>query len=270
MTQSSFIKFAKKSISERFLKGGYRIIGTTEYDRFVMRDNLAGLLTRACATDQSLTPEEREFLSFVVNFKGITLSQLFQDLFAFFVSKERRGGYFVEVGVGDGIAHSNTCLLEVASDWRGMLIEPNFALWDTIKKNRRAALAPYACSSSEGMEIFHRVATPELSYIGSSAPNDDLNRHVLESRAVRIRTLDSILEEYKTPKYFDYISIDVEGHELEVLDGFDVERWSPQAITIEYNNDSRRADAIRKRLAGYTQVMPSLSGCDLWFIRSEK
>jgi len=50
---------------------------------------------------------------------------------------------------------------------------------------------------------------------------------------VPIRTLDGILEEAKAPAGFDFLSIDVEGHEIEVLRGFDIGRWRPRLILIE-------------------------------------
>ena len=48
-----------------------------------------------------------------------------------------------------------------------------------------------------------------------------------------IRTLDSVLEEARAPEHFDFLSIDVEGHEIEVLRGFDIARWQPRLILLE-------------------------------------
>ena len=110
------------------------------------------------------------------------------------------------------------------------------------------------------------MATAELSFVGNDVPSDNLHRPVLESRVVHTMTLDEILSEHRTPEGLDYLSIDVEGHELEVLGGFDVQRWKPKVITIEYNYDAIRADVIRSRLPGYRQSMSLLSGCDLWFV----
>ena len=50
---------------------------------------------------------------------------------------------------------------------------------------------------------------------------------------VPVRTLDSILEEAGSPAAFDFLSIDVEGHEIEVLQGFDLARWRPRLVMIE-------------------------------------
>lgn len=268
MFRNRLLKLAKQRVLHALRKAGFHLIANTEYERLIMRDNLAGLLSRGIAATQVLSRDEYAFLKMAVEFEGITQSQLFQDLFALHVTLQKRNGYFVEVGVGDGVAHSNTRLLEVKQGWSGLLIEPNFALWENIRQSRSATLVQCAASDSKGELVFHRVATAELSFVGNDVPNDDLHRSVLESRVVPTKTLDQILSEQHAPQELDYLSIDVEGHELEVLGGFDVQRWRPSAITIEYNNDANRADAIRARLPGYRQIMSSLSGCDLWFVRA--
>jgi len=267
MLSTRALKSAKSRAIRTFRKLGYQIVANREYERLLMRDNLAGLFARGITASQPLSSEELSFLKMVNSFDGVTQSQLFQDLFALHVTSHKRRGYFVEVGVGDGVAHSNTRLLEAGYDWAGLLIEPNFAVWETIRQARSATLVPCAASDSKGELLFHRVATAELSYVGNDLPNDNLYRPVLESRVIFTKTLDYILSEHRAPNELDYLSIDVEGHELEVLGGFDVHRWKPKAITIEYNNDNDRADAIRAHLPGYRQVMSSISGCDLWFVR---
>ena len=50
---------------------------------------------------------------------------------------------------------------------------------------------------------------------------------------VPIRTLDSILAEAGSPTKFDFLSIDMEGPEIEVLRGFDIARWQPRLILLE-------------------------------------
>jgi len=267
MLHNRLLKSIKKRIMHILRKAGFNVIGIPEYERLIMRDNLAGLLSRGIAAAQALSTDELTFLKMVTGFNGTTQSQLFQDLFALQATSQKRNGYFVEVGVGDGVAHSNTRYLEVEQGWTGLLIEPNFAMWDTIRKSRNATIVQCAASDSTGELVFNRVKSAELSYVGKELPKDNLQRPVLESRVVQTKTLNKILNEHCAPEKMDYLSIDVEGHELEVLGGFDVQLWKPQVITIEYNNDAERADIIRASLPGYRQCMSSLSGCDLWFVR---
>lgn len=267
MFRNLVLKPTKQRVLQIIRNVGFQVIRNKEFERLVMRDNLAGLLSRGVEATQPLSTDEFAFLKMAIEFDGVTQSQLFQDLFALQTVLQKRNGYFVEVGVGDGIAHSNTRLLEAEWGWRGLLIEPNFALWENIQNSRKATLVKCAASESRGELIFHRVATAELSFVGNNVPNDNLHRAILESCVAPTKTLDEILDEHHAPRELDYLSIDVEGHELEVLRGFDVQRWRPRAITIEYNSDSDRAEAIKALLPGYRQTMKSLSGCDLWFTR---
>jgi hypothetical protein len=50
---------------------------------------------------------------------------------------------------------------------------------------------------------------------------------------VPVRTLDDVLQEAKSPAPIDFLSVDVEGHEIKVLLGFDFARWRPRLILIE-------------------------------------
>jgi hypothetical protein len=50
---------------------------------------------------------------------------------------------------------------------------------------------------------------------------------------VAVRTLDSILDEAQAPMPIDFLSIDVEENEIEVMRGFDFSRWQPRLILVE-------------------------------------
>jgi Methyltransferase FkbM domain len=106
-----------------------------------------------------------------------------------------------------------------------------------------------ACSSPKnaGRELPLHIAGP-LSALDRArmAPGASPERVI----NVPIRTLDSILAEAGTPHGFDFLSIDVEGHEIEVLRGFDIARWRPRLILLE----DHVADLSRHRYlaaAGY-------------------
>jgi hypothetical protein len=90
-----------------------------------------------------------------------------------------------------------------------------------------------------------------------AGPLSSLNRERMAPGAspeaiayVPVRTLDSVLNEAGVPLRFDFLSIDVEGHEIEVLCGFDFARWQPRLILLE----DHVADLSRHRFlktAGY-------------------
>jgi len=140
-------------------------------------------------------------------------------------------GYFVEVGANDPQERSQTWHLEQAG-WSGVLIEPQPDLAAELRIRRKAKVFAIACSSPEnaGRTLPLHVAGPLSS----------LNRQRMAPGAtpegvinVPVRMLNTILEEAGTPVAFDFLSIDVEGHEIEVLRGFDIARWRPRLILLE-------------------------------------
>lgn len=140
-------------------------------------------------------------------------------------------GCFVEVGANDPQERSQTWHLEQAG-WSGVLIEPQPDLANELRSRRKAKVFAVACSSPEnaGRTLPLHVAGPLSSLdrqhmAPGSAPAGTIN--------VPVRTLDAVLAEAGVPLAFDFLSIDVEGHEIEVLRGFDIARWRPRLILLE-------------------------------------
>lgn len=140
-------------------------------------------------------------------------------------------GFFVEVGANDPHALSQTFHLEERG-WTGVLVEPQPNLAEKLRQMRRAKVFAVACSSPDnaGRSLPFHVAGP-LSALDRArmAPGAEPEKVIL----VPVRTLDDILAEAQAPTPIDFLSIDVEGHELEVLRGFDVTRWRPRLILLE-------------------------------------
>lgn len=140
-------------------------------------------------------------------------------------------GYFVEVGANEPCIRSQTWHLEQAG-WGGLLIEPQPDLARELRAKRKAKVFAVACSGPEheGSTLPLYVAGPLSSLDRSGMAPGAAPQAVIE---VPIRTLDSVLTEAGAPDKFDFLSIDVEGHEIEVLSGFDVARWQPRLILLE-------------------------------------
>jgi FkbM family methyltransferase len=113
-----------------------------------------------------------------------------------------------------------------------VLVEPQPALADMLRAQRTAKVFAVACSGPQnaGQMLPFHVAGPLSSLNRESMAPGAAPEAVIE---VPIRTLDSILAEAGAPEHFDFLSIDVEGHEIEVLRGFDIARWQPQLILLE-------------------------------------
>ncbi len=139
-------------------------------------------------------------------------------------------GFFVEVGANDPKALSTTWLLEKVG-WRGILVEPLPDLCEMLRRERPdSQVFPVAVSSAdkEGeADFFVKGAYSSLRKNGKD------ERTVYDS-AIRVKvvTLDSLLEETKAPR-IDFISIDTEGTEYDVLQGFDITRYKPSLLMVE-------------------------------------
>jgi FkbM family methyltransferase len=148
---------------------------------------------------------------------------------AFF--KHANSGFFVEVGANDPVERSQTWHLEQLG-WNGVLIEPQPDLAAKLVRLRKATVFAVACSSPRdaGATLPLFVAGPL-----SSLRREDMAPGAEPERIIEVptRTLDHVLTEANAPVPLDFLSIDVEGHELDVLHGFDFMRWRPRLLMIE-------------------------------------
>jgi FkbM family methyltransferase len=140
-------------------------------------------------------------------------------------------GYFVEVGANDPQRWSQTFHLEQIG-WSGVVVEPQPHLAELLRARRKARVFAVACSAPENAG---KRMTLHLAGIHSSF---DPMLKVAQVRPegtidVPLRPLDDILAEAGAQTPIDFVAIDVEGHELEVLRGFDFARWRPRLILLE-------------------------------------
>jgi len=140
-------------------------------------------------------------------------------------------GYFVEVGAGDPYFESQTWQFEQAG-WTGILIEPRKDLAEKLRKERTAVVFNVACSSPKNAG---RLMPFYVAGSNSSLERERLAAGTAVQCVVEVptRTLDQILTEARVTPPIDFISIDVEGHELGVLQGFDFRKWCPRLILVE-------------------------------------
>ena len=160
-------------------------------------------------------------------------------------------GFFVEVGANRPQQESQTWHLEQLG-WTGILIEPQPDLAQELRSARSATVFESACSSRQNAGRRMRLYVAGAL---SSLDRDHMAPGASPERVIEVpaRTLDDILAEAGAPVGFDLLSIDVEGHELDVLDGFDIARWRPRLILLE----DHVGNLIKHRLlraAGYRLI----------------
>ena len=196
-------------------------------------------------------------------------SQLGQDLFALDANRMKKDGYFVEFGATNGIRLSNTYLLETKFNWSGILVEPARIYFSNLKKNRNSIVINKCVWSISRQELIFREVG-DLSTI-ESFKNFDLHAHSrAKGKNYRVETI-SLLELLSTnnaPKVIDFLSIDTEGSEFEILRSFDFSQYSFNAICIEHNYTIRREEIYNLLVAkGYRRVFEEISKWDDWYVK---
>ena len=175
------------------------------------------------------------------------LNPLQDFIFNFF---DKRKGYYIELGAHDGITQSNTYLLEVFKDWKGVLIEPVANLYTSCVLNRSETNNIFRCICSSFEEEMANKSKKITNMGLMSIINDKFNLRNFSNHKVKaekyineqgldtkqevsLKTLDFLLKSVNAPKNIDLLSLDVEGYELQVLKGINFKDFSFKLIVIE-------------------------------------
>jgi len=182
-------------------------------------------------------------------------SQTGEDALLWDLVGDRKHGYFVEAGAYDGYTFSVTYLFECVG-WSGVLVEPLADRAAECARRRTASRVITAALSAPGVHEA-RLARASAEWHSRLDSADG-------GEPVRTVTLDEALAGHDGA--VDFVVLDVEGHELDALRGFDLARWRPTALLVESNDEG----AVRAHLEqhGYAYVV-SLAQNDLYLRRDE-
>jgi len=205
--------------------------------------------------------------------RGDSPNDLDLKVFEFFKQKDMKCGYYIECGANNGFSQSNTLLLEQLG-WTGILIEADPRLSEKSKKYRpdniiyNAALvdSSYTEKTIEGMFAkYYGYTAAELQektknmgaenrkaffgsiyqacLTGKIASSEDMSEtEDFIKLEVPAETLFSVLQTYgKKPWGIDFFSLDVEGMELDVLEGLNLQYYRPKYILVEVYEDDKKS-----------------------------
>ncbi len=216
------------------------------------------------------------FLDFVAEHATLSHGQLCQDLFVLWALQGASDGFFVEAGAYDGLTYSNTYLLEHLG-WRGLLVEPLPSAFAALTERRHVSKRAAALSAVDGERLAFRscVEVAELSRLETVDPGDQHenagrrdSHDVIEVPSVRI---GSALRAAGAPSTVDYLSLDTEGNELEILKDFPFDTVHVRCLTVEHNHTAREAEIDRFLAArGYRRVFSDLSLFDGWYLHGDE
>jgi len=246
----------KEFVKKIFLKLRLAVVSADRHDDLVRTEQLSKQLLDIVSKDGALN--------------GQSKAQLHQDIAVLLTSNFKQGGYFVEFGATNGVDLSNTYLLEKHYQWRGIVAEPAKIWHKQLKQNRRCHVEFDCVWHTSGQTLaFNSVGAGELSTI---AEYSDSDRH-LELRKdgeiynVSTISLNDLLVKYDAPELVDYLSIDTEGSEVEILEAFDFNQHKIAIIHVEHNYIAEKRDALHDLLSknGYQRRYQNLSQWDDWY-----
>jgi FkbM family methyltransferase len=177
--------------------------------------------------------------------KAHSVSQLGQDVWALEQTGFKRGGFFVEFGATNGILLSNSYLLEAGFDWQGICAEPNPQFFDQLRRNRRCQVSDACIAGETGREVSFILADVYggiSDYADIDTHDEKRQAYLREGAVTTLRTisLHDFLHAHNAPRQIDFLSIDTEGSEYEILAAFPFEDWDVKLIAVEHNNTPAR------------------------------
>lgn len=206
-------------------------------------------------------------------------SQAGQDRFVYEKFFEQLGdsyqGTFVEIGAHDGINHSNTLFYERELGWQGICVEPRASAFKLLAKNRKCACLQACIAAKNQTRTFLEVEgfAEELSGLvdtyepGHRARIDLENlQHGGHCQTVQIDCIDfnTLCQRYNL-KTIDFLSIDTEGCELEILRNIDFAKITIKVIAVENNYRNPEIRSIMER-NGF-RFVTQLSSDDIYYRR---
>ncbi len=177
-------------------------------------------------------------------------------------------GYFVDVGAHDGRTFSNTLALE-ESGWRGLCIEAHPNCIERLRQNRPGSAVIHAAAGPQNLPSVTLYATPFafLSTVDEAdvAMLDAIHGYSGDGRQefhVPMRRMDDMLHEVKAPFNMEFICIDTEGYEVEVLKGLTLNYWNPRVLLLE-GFDATHKERVMVYMAGRRYRLARTIGVDL-------
>jgi len=174
-------------------------------------------------------------------------AQLNQDTSILDYYYYKRNGFFVEVGAYDGISLSNTYLLEKRYGWTGICVEPLPEEFTKLTNNRPESICVNkAAFSTSDLEVDYAVA----GMLSGIVEYIDCHKEVWNAPRIKVKTitLNDILKQCHAPHYIEYLSLDTEGTELEILEALDFNLYQFGVIHLEHNGIEPRRNNIRRFL----------------------
>ena len=182
----------------------------------------------------------------------MSYSQLGQDLDVLKIFNYKKRGHFIEIGANDGITLSNTYLLETQYNWKGICVEPIPDKFKLLCKNRpNSFCSDKAVFRESNKTVSFDIANSCDLFSGISECIDIHAERVNANKTqitVQTITFNDLLEQFNAPPFIDYLSLDTEGTELEILKSVNFQKYTFGVIDVEHNYVEPRRTQIKELL----------------------
>jgi len=179
-----------------------------------------------------LSPRERSYqiTSFAQQGEDLILNRIFARRLGFDARSMK--GFYVDIGAYHPFSHSTTfCLYKFG--WSGVCIDISRESCDLISRFRPRDRV-FQCAISGKDHEKNAVSAEGLSLINEV--DNDLSKVTTNADLIDSRSLNSILDEIGREGRIDYLNIDVEGAEIDALEGLDFNLYSPRVISVEIHD----------------------------------
>jgi FkbM family methyltransferase len=182
----------------------------------------------------------------------MSTSQLGQDLNVLKFYKHKKEGFFVEIGASDGVNLSNTYILEKTYRWKGICVEPIPYNFEKLIKNRPHSICSNNAVYNTSGEVVQFDIANSADLLSGISSHIDCHMATVNANKTTINvettTLTDLLDKYSAPNHIDYLSIDTEGSEYEILRVFNFSKYTFGLVDVEHNYVEPRRSHIRELL----------------------
>ena len=199
-------------------------------------------------------------------------SQYDQDFLAYEYFNGKKNGFFIDIGAHNGEWINNTYIFEKLG-WNGICVEADPDNFELLKKNRKCHIYNFAIDSENSDSIkFIKSKVDALNVLEKHCSDEHAKRikseaqiNDLEYINIKSITFNDLMKNYHSEiKYIDFLSLDIEGGELDILKTIDFNTYSFGLLTIE-NNEKENILIDFMKTKGYKVLIDI--GCDILFVK---
>jgi FkbM family methyltransferase len=252
-------------VSQQMIEAISRAIQGQAEETLVNRQRIAALEARQQVVEQGRKPRGR------IEFR----SQFGEDLWIWDVLGWQTEGFFIEVGAFDGYHYSVTYGLEMAG-WNGLLIEALPGPFEKCRQRRpnsRVVNAALGRRGASGTTKFVSVQDQYGGMLSYAEAKSDHARTISENKfrtstiEAQLTSMDELLKDHSGP--IDAAVIDVEGAELDVLDGFNLDKHKPRVLILE-DNQMGKNPALGNYMATKPYIFAGWLAVNRLYVRADE